>query len=188
MFLLKLFIEGDSVKSRNVKRIVVISILVSLCAVLNIIDTSISSITFLGSGVRLGIANIVILVCLRYFDFKTLLEITALKSLLVGLILGTFATFIIGFVGSLLSVIVMTLAYKFLPKAFSIVSVSFLGALAHATGQLITVMLYNKIPYQALIIPSINIYVFSVITGIAMGIISKGVYRYTEKSKVFKDI
>lgn len=175
-------------KNRKIKKLVLVAILVSLCAVLNIIDTSISSITFLGSGVRLGIANIVILVCLRYFDFRTLLMITTMKSLLVGLLLGTFSTFLIGFVGSILSVIVMSLAYKFLPNYFSMVSVSFLGSLTHSTGQLLTVMLYNKIPYQALLIPSITVYISSVITGIAMGIISIAVYRYAEKSGAFRNI
>ena len=92
-------------------------------------------------GIKLGLANIVTVICLSIFNRRDTFKIVILRVLLVGLVAGSLLTpsFWISGSGAVLSFLVMAAASSF-PK-FSIVGVSLLGAVAHNIGQLLMVSL-----------------------------------------------
>ncbi|MBI2441789.1 MAG: Gx transporter family protein [Lentisphaerae bacterium] len=93
-------------------------------------------------GVRLGLANVVTLIALVRLGSGCALEITALRTVIASLAVGTFLTptFIISFVAALGSTGAMIFFQAFLKRGggryFSIIGVSLVGAACHNIIQL----------------------------------------------------
>lgn len=92
-------------------------------------------------GVKPGLANIVTLIVLRQYGFKTAVWVSLLRVLAGSLLLGSFLTpgFFLSFVGAVLSLAVLGLAAHLPQRLFGAVSLSILAAFAHIAGQLAVV-------------------------------------------------
>lgn len=92
-------------------------------------------------GIKLGLANIITVMCLYLFQRREVLIVVILRVILVGLIAGSLLTpgFWISGSGAFLSFLAMAAVCRF-PK-FSSVGVSLVGAAAHNIGQLMMVAL-----------------------------------------------
>ncbi|MDD6920634.1 MAG: Gx transporter family protein [Eubacteriales bacterium] len=119
-------------------------------------------------GIKLGIANIVVLIALYLLNAKYALLINVIRIFLVGfLFTGTFGI-IYSLAGGLLSYAVMVLLKK--TNWFSIIGISMAGGVFHNLGQLIT---------AGLIVENMNIFLYfpillfsGMITGVLMGIVA----------------
>ena len=103
-------------------------------------------------GFRLGIANILSLIALYYFDSRALLTVGVVRVLFASLLSGMlFATsFWLSFFGMLFSALVMSVAKRF--SCFSIYGVSVLGSAAHCIAQVAVVTwIYQQFFMQALL-------------------------------------
>lgn len=87
-------------------------------------------------GVKLGIANIVIVMALYKLDVKYALLINLIRIFIAGLLFSGVFGIIYSLAGGLLSLLVMVVVKK--AKIFSVVGVSLAGGVAHNLGQLIT--------------------------------------------------
>lgn len=87
-------------------------------------------------GVKLGIANIVIVMALYKLDVKYALLINLIRIFIAGLLFSGVFGIIYSLAGGLLSLLVMVIVKK--AKIFSVVGVSLAGGVAHNLGQLIT--------------------------------------------------
>ena len=96
------------------------------------------SLTFPGllPGMKLGLANVVVMYALRFMGVRQALILDLLKALFVFLVSGPTAGFL-SLCGGMLSLLVMWLLYDVLPwrPTWFILSVS--GAFSHNVGQLI---------------------------------------------------
>lgn len=153
----------------EIKKIINLSMLLSISVVLSIIESFIPLFSGIIIGIKLGLANIVVIYILYKYDFKDALYITILRVILVGILrTGIFSiTFIFSISGAILSIVMMYLAKK---TKLSIIGVSIIGSLSHITGQLIianlvlnSINLFYYLPYFLL---------FSCITGTIIGLIS----------------
>ena len=159
------------------KDITIVSILTAIAVVISIIE---SYFTFLGSiipGLKLGLANIVIVFALYKYGFKTAISISLVRILVVALVRTGFGiNFLFSSAGALCSIIAMALVKK---TRLSIVGVSVLGSVFHSVGQvLIGVIIldnYNVIYYLPYLL------IFSIPTGVLIGILAKRLLKYTEK-------
>lgn len=159
------------------KDITTIGILTAIAVVISIIE---SYFTFLGSvipGLKLGLANIVIVFVLYKYNFKMAISISLVRVLIVALIRTGFGlNFLFSLVGAVLSVIAMALFKK---TNLSIVGVSVIGSIFHSIGQIFVGILildnYNVIYYLPYLL------LFSIPTGILIGIIAKKLIKYTDK-------
>jgi len=86
-------------------------------------------------GVKLGLANTVLLYALYLLDVPSAILLMFLKVGVSGLLFGGPAAMLYSFAGGVLSLVVMIFARK-LP-GFSVVGVSVLGAVAHNVGQML---------------------------------------------------
>ena len=150
----------------SVKRLAIVSMLLAAAIVLNYLE---SFIPMFVPGVRLGLANVIILIMLYEFKWHEALAVDALRILIVSLIRGSFLTptFYMSLDGGILSYLVMLLFSKL--KFFSPIGVSVLGAMAHAVGQIIACIIIISLDSVIYYLPFIAI--LSVLTGILSGVI-----------------
>lgn len=153
-------------KTRDITKI---AILTSICAVISILE---SLFTFIGDivpGLKLGLANIVIIFALYEYDFKTAFLVSIIRVLIVALLRTGFGiNFFFSLSGALFSIIAMVLVKK---TKLSIIGVSIVGSIFHSIGQVLVGILvlnnYNITYYLPYLL------IFSIPTGIIVGIISK---------------
>lgn len=151
------------------KDITKIAILTAICVVISIIE---SCFTFIGDiipGLKLGLANIVVIFTLYEYDFKTAFIVSLIRVLVVALLRTGFGiNFFFSLSGAILSIFTMMLVKK---TKLSIIGVSIVGSLSHSIGQVIIGIIflsnYNVIYYLPYLL------LFSIPTGIIIGIISK---------------
>ncbi len=92
-------------------------------------------------GAKLGLANIITLLTLCLYDFKSGITVAALRSILGSIFAGQFMSF--GFFfslsGALLSTVAMALVLPLERRQkISLFSVSIVGAVGHNTAQVVT--------------------------------------------------
>ena len=162
----------------KVKRFTIIAMLLAIAIVLNVLE----SFTIFIPGVKLGFANIIILIMLYEFKPAEALMVDILRIFMVGLLRGSFLspTFFMALSGGVTSFILMFFFSRI--KIFSPVGVSVLGSISHATGQIfvaIGLLGTNAVVYY---LPFIAL--LSILTGILSGIIAK-VYLAKSVTKQF---
>lgn len=154
----------------ELKKFTRLSMLLALGVVLNIVESFIPFFNGTIPGLKLGLANIIVIVVLYLFSFKEAIYISILRVFLVGILrTGLFSmTFFFSLGGAILSIIIMSIAKK---TKLSIVGVSVLGSISHSIGQILIAILLLKNIYIIYYAPWIIL--FSLPTGIITGIISK---------------
>ena len=158
----------------NTHKISLIAVLTSAAIVISIIESFIPSIGI--PGIKLGLANILILVTLYELGPKEALLVNVLRVYLSNLLRGTILGmgFVMSITGALLSYLVMLLFYLLIKK-FSVIGVSVLGSIAHVCGQILIAMLYLGTSLVIFYLPFIAI--SAIITGIFVGIVSKAIIK-----------
>jgi heptaprenyl diphosphate synthase len=153
------------------KKITNISMLLALSVVLNIIENFIPILGGSIPGMKIGIANIIILFVLYAYTFKDALYISILRVVLVGILLtGIFSpTFFFSMAGAILSIIMMYLVKSY--TKLSIIGVSIIGSVMHSIGQIgVAIILLNT---TTIIYYLPWLLLFSIPSGIVVGLISK---------------
>ena len=151
----------------NIHKITLVGVLIAGAVVIGYLDSLIPSVGI--PGIKLGLANIVILITLYELGIKEAIFVNALRVVLVSLIAGTLLSygFLMSLAGAILSLGVMILFHSLIKK-FSIIGVSVLGALFHVIGQIIVAMIFLESVYVLYYLPFIA--VTSIITGVFVGI------------------
>lgn len=168
---------------KNTKKMVFMAILTSLSVVLGIVDAQIGTLVTLVPFAKIGLANIVILLSILYFDFSDAITMAILKSLLVGLILGAISTFFIGFTGTMFSFFSMYAVCKLGRDKFSLIGISVIGGVMHSLGQIIAVMIFYKSLAAIAFAPQLMI--VSLVTGVVIGMLTKSIRSYVDRTRVF---
>ncbi len=142
---------------------------IALCAVLATLALMFSYIEMLFPlsiaipGVKIGIANIVVIVALYLFDIKYALVVNIVRIAMAGLLFTGLFGALFALSGALLSMIIMALLKK--SGMFSIIGVSMAGGAAHNLAQ---------ISLAPAIVENINIFLYLpvlIISGAATGIV-----------------
>lgn len=161
----------------EIKKIVNFSMLLALSIVLSIIESFIPIFNGSIPGIKIGLANIVIVYALYNYKFIDVLSLTILRVILVGLLRTGLLSinFFLSLTGAIFSAIMMWIMKK---TRLSIIGISVIGSVFHVMGQVVmAIILLNNInviyyfPYLV---------IFSIVTGIIIGIISKSVIEKTK--------
>ena len=154
----------------KVQKMALLGVLTAGAIVIAILESFIPSIGI--PGVKLGLANIVILIILYELGIVEAIIVNLLRVLVVGLVRGTFLSmgFLMSLIGAVLSLGIMILFYLLIKK-FSIVGVSVIGSVFHVFGQILIAMLFLGTAYIFLYLPIIAI--SAIITGVFVGIVAK---------------
>lgn len=129
-------------------------------------------------GIKLGLANVVILFAMYLMNKRYALLILLAKVFLSGFLFAGASGLLYSLAGGLLSFLAMSLAFRF--KRLSLVGVSVIGAIFHNVGQILAagLVVHNlKIAYYLPLL-----LVSAIITGILTGIAAKLVAQALKKS------
>ncbi len=124
-------------------------------------------------GIKLGLANLAIVVPLYLWGLFPALAISLLRIALVGITFGSLATLLYSLLGALLSLVVMAGLKRW--NVFSVTGVSMAGGVCHNIGQLAA---------AALIVENIRLFYYlpvllaaGALTGFAIGAVSAQVLK-----------
>ena len=158
----------------NVHKIAITGILTAAAIIIGIIESFIPSVGI--PGVKLGLANIVILITLYELGIIEALFVNLARVFIVGLLRGTIFTmgFFMSLTGAIFSLGIMILFYLLIKK-FSIIGVSVIGAIFHVVGQILVAWLFLSTPYILYYLPVIAI--SAIITGIGVGLVANLVIK-----------
>ena len=160
----------------NTKKIAKLSMLLSISVVLGLIESFIPIMSGIVPGIKLGLANIVIVFAIYELSFKDAIYISVLRVLLIGILrTGLFSiSFFFSLAGALLSIVFMFLAKEY--TKMSIVGVSVVGSIFHSVAQIIVACIFlsniNIVYYLPILLIS------SIVTGLIVGSISSKLVEY----------
>ena len=119
-------------------------------------------------GIKIGIANLVILIALYRFNFKIAFLINMVRIVVSGLLFSGLFGIIYSFAGGMLSLFIMYILMK--TKLFSMVGVSMAGGVMHNLGQLFVACIIMETPS---LMSYFSVLLFSgIISGIVIGVIA----------------
>ena len=154
----------------KVQKMALLGVLTAAAIVIAILESFIPSVGI--PGVKLGLANIVILIILYELGIVEAVIVNVLRVIVVGLVRGTFLSmgFLMSLTGCALSLGIMIVFYVLIKK-FSIIGVSVIGSVFHVTGQILIAMIFLGTAYIVLYLPIIAI--SAIITGVFVGIVAQ---------------
>lgn len=128
-------------------------------------------------GMKLGLANLAVVLCLYLFDAKGAVLLTIVKAVVSALLFGNLFMLAYSLAGALLSVFVMILLKKGELVHLPIVSAA--GGVAHNLGQLLVAMLvvesYSVLSYMPVLL------ITGLITGSVIGLAASVLLPYLKE-------
>lgn len=121
-------------------------------------------------GVKLGLANVVTLVCLVLFSSKYACFVLCCRCVLVAMLFGSVSSLLFSLAGGMLALGVMILCMKGYPRRLSLIGVSVAGAAAHHIGQITVAVLYLQTQSVGYYLPILLL--LSIPTGILTGTVA----------------
>lgn len=154
------------------KKVSLYGILVSLAFIASYIEVLIP-FNFHIPGMKLGLANIAVLVALYTGGAQAGLTVSIIRIILVGLTFGNPYSAIYGLSGGVLSLAVMIFLKR--TDFFGMMGVSMAGGVAHNIGQLLCAMILLKLP--AVFTYLSYLILVGTVTGALIGIIDEEVLK-----------
>ena len=161
------------------KKVSLYGILVSLAFIASYIEVLIP-FNFHIPGMKLGLANIAVLVALYTGGAQAGLTVSIIRIILVGLTFGNPYSAIYGLSGGVLSLAVMILLKR--TDFFGMMGVSMAGGVAHNIGQLLCAMILLKLP--AVFTYLSYLILVGTVTGALIGIIDEEVLKRLPLRKI----
>lgn len=156
------------------KRIAMGAILVALAMIFSYVELLLP-MDFGIPGVKLGLANLVVVMGLYVLEHREVFLICVIRIVLMGLLFGNVLTIVYSLAGAMLSFTVMSLAKRC--RGLSIVGVSVAGGVSHNIGQLLVAACIVRNMHVFFYLPPLLI--AGTITGALMGSISNRVLQLT---------
>lgn len=158
------------------KRVARMGVFVALAMIFSYIEALIP-INLGIPGVKLGLANIVIVIGLYLFSTEDTFVISLVRIILSGLLFGNGLSLIYSLAGGILSFFVMVLLKK--TSQFTVIGVSVAGGVFHNVGQIFVAVFILQNMTVIGYLPILMI--AGIITGTLMGLLSLRVIRIMEK-------
>jgi heptaprenyl diphosphate synthase len=156
------------------KKIAIMALMVTVALILGLVENALP-IPMIAPGAKIGLANIVTMICIALLTPAETLAILIIRIVLGSLYSGGFSGFIYSFAGGMLSFAMMLLIVTFLRDKVSMIGISVTGAFFHSMGQVLaaSVILQNVriMSYLPLLLAT------SIFAGIFIGMASDGLVR-----------
>lgn len=163
-------------KMSAAKRVTTVGALAALALIFSYVEALIP-FNFGVPGIKLGLANLVVVTGLYYLSVWDVLAVSLIRILIAGLLFGNGVSIIYSLAGGLLSFVIMCAVKK--TGAFSIVGVSVLGAVFHNVGQIAAACFVMKTAVIVYYLPILMI--AAVPTGFLLGFVSGRVLKILQK-------
>ena len=148
-------------------RVAYFGVFTALALIFSYVETLIP-INFGIPGIKLGLANLIIIIALYKMSVKEAYVLSVVRVVLAGFIFGNLFSIIYSLAGGLLSLTVMTLLKK--TDKFSLFGISMAGGVFHNVGQLIVAIIVMENLNIAYYMPVLLI--SGLITGFMIGLVA----------------
>ena len=166
-------------KNNKVKNIAFYGMMIALALIFSYIETFIPVSAFIPiPGVKLGLANIVVIFALYTMKNRDAFIISIIRVVISGFLFGNLTTIVYSLAGGLLSLIVMIILKK---TKLSMIGVSMVGGVCHNIGQLGVAVILTETIRIAYYVPVLL--VSGMITGLLMGFVAKLIVDRVDKIK-----
>ena len=159
------------------KRIVFLSLLVSLSLILSYIESTLPPLYPNVPGVKIGFANVIVLIALYLFSHREAFVISLVRVFISALMFGSGVSLIYSLCGAVISLVVMVIFKK--TRLFSVVGVSITGAVFHNFGQIIAAVIILENVYVGYYMASL--FITGTIAGILTGLAGAGAMEILER-------
>lgn len=149
-------------------RVAYFGVFTALALIFSYVETLIP-ISFGIPGVKLGLANLIIVIALFKLKLKETYLLSVVRILLSGFLFGNYFSIIYSLAGTLLSLSVMALLKR--AGGFSIIGISIAGGVFHNIGQLFVAMAVVEMFQAAYYVPVLL--VAGLLTGCLIGILAQ---------------
>ncbi|MCI9168925.1 MAG: Gx transporter family protein [Dorea sp.] len=149
-------------------RVAYFGVFTALALIFSYVETLIP-ISFGIPGVKLGLANLIIVIALFKLKLKETYLLSVVRILLSGFLFGNYFSIIYSLAGALLSLSVMALLKR--AGGFSIIGISIAGGVFHNIGQLFVAMAVVEMFQAAYYVPVLL--VAGLLTGCLIGILAQ---------------
>lgn len=163
-------IVGGDIKVKN--RVAYFGVFTALALIFSYIETLIP-ISFGIPGVKLGLANLIIVIALYKIPLREVYVLSVVRVLLSGVLFGNYFSIAYSLAGGLLSLTVMALLKK--TGGFSVIGISIAGGVCHNIGQLVVAMIVVETFAMSYYMPVLL--VAGLITGFLIGVVADQVLR-----------
>lgn len=150
-----------------IKNIALGGMLVALAMIFSYVET-VLPLNIGIQGVKLGLANLVIIVCLYLLNAKAAFMISMIRIVLVAFTFANLSTMMFSIAGGALSLLCMILAKK--SRKFSMTGVSIIGGITHNIGQILLAILIVDTPGLLSYLPVLVI--AGTVSGFLIGILA----------------
>ncbi len=160
----------------KVKNVAALGLCVALAMIMSYIE-SLFPLNFAVPGIKMGLANIVIIFLLYRIGFGAACAVSLIRVFLVSLLFGNAMMMAYSLAGAALSLSIMLVLKKC--GKFSVIGVSIAGGVAHNAGQIIMAIILLGTKQIAYYLPVLTVTgtVTGVLIGIAASIVIKRVKR-----------
>ncbi len=160
----------------KIKKIALLGLVTALAMIMSYIE-SFLPLSFAIPGIKMGLANIVIVFVLYRAGFREACLVSVVRAILVSLLFGNVMSLAYSLAGAGLSLAGMGLLKRL--DSFSVVGVSVTGAILHNAGQILMAILLLGTEQIAYYFPALA--TSGVVTGICIGVVAGLVMRRMEK-------
>lgn len=153
-------------------RVAFFGVFTALALIFSYIETLVP-ISFGIPGVKLGLANLIIVIALYKIPLREVYVLSIVRVLLSGVLFGNYFSIAYSLAGGLLSLTVMALLKK--TGGFSVIGISIAGGVCHNIGQLVVAMIVVETFAMSYYMPVLL--VAGLITGFLTGVVADQVLR-----------
>lgn len=153
--------------SKNIKKLALYGMLIALAMILSYVESIIPIIIPI-PGIKLGLANLVVIVCLYTLGTRAAVIISILRVFLISFTFGNAAALMFAISGACFSLICMLIALK--TEKFSSAGVSIIGGISHNIAQILVavsilenILIFSYLPY---------LMIAGLVTGLLIGILA----------------
>ncbi len=168
----RMCIKAQKWGSMKPRKIAVYGLLIALAFILSYME-SLFPILVPIPGIKLGLANLVVLTALYEMGWKDALLFAMIRVVLVGFTFGSLSTMLFSLAGGLLSWLMMLLFLK--SNLFSMIGVSIIGGIFHNIGQIIVAIFVVENESLLYYLPFLLL--AGVITGAVIGILGAAIIK-----------
>ena len=134
-------------------------------------------------GVKLGLANLAVVLALYLYGWKETVLLNMMRVLLAGFLFGNLFMIMYSMAGAVCSFLIMCFFKK--TGSFSILGVSMAGGIFHNVGQIAVAYFVTKTAGVVYYLPVL--FTAGMITGLLIGLLSKEIMKYIGRMVKEKD-
>ena len=156
------------------KKVAYLGVLLAFALVLSYVE-SLIPFYFGIPGVKLGLANLAVVLTLYLYGWREAILLNVMRVLLAGFMFGNLFMILYSLAGAVCSFCFMCLCKKL--GCFSVLGVSMVGGVFHNVGQIVVAIFVTKTAGVAYYLPVLLI--SGVVTGLCIGVLTREMLKYT---------